>query len=328
MRYDVSELKTLKECPRKWQLSSRNALHLRPKVPASNLAFGSLFHECLHAMYVGLSKPEGPNMDKILEQATRECAGDAVAQKVIRTMLTGYYDQVLFQDHAKYRVLEIEYAIDIPLWRLGQETHPDVDATGACTGTFTTDARVHVCGSIDMIVVDRVTHQIWGMEHKTCKTFRTPVYTMMDEQPRVYELALHDYVMNLNDARTSDVDGPVYTVGGIYLNEVRKLSTKFDYARHACVYSEKSRARLLHTLEEKGMQLLALKEAQEREEEFYVDPAPGFMKCSMCDYASICELVGTEPVDLERVLDEFGEEFEIRSVDHLDEKASRQIDDE
>ena len=42
MRFDVSEMKTLAECSRKWEISSRNAMHLKPRGINSNLAFGTL----------------------------------------------------------------------------------------------------------------------------------------------------------------------------------------------------------------------------------------------------------------------------------------------
>ena len=47
IRIDVSEAKSYKECGRKWDLSSRNKFHLRPKAPNTNFLFGTLFHEGL-----------------------------------------------------------------------------------------------------------------------------------------------------------------------------------------------------------------------------------------------------------------------------------------
>lgn len=56
-------------------------------------------------------------------------------------------------------------------------------------------------------------------------------------------------------------------------------------------------------------------------------PQPGFMKCQMCDYASLCEGIGYNDVDMNYVNEEFGEEYQVRDIDHLDEKVERPGDE-
>jgi hypothetical protein len=46
----------------------------------------------------------------------------------------------------------------------------------------------------------------------------------------------------------------------------------------------------------------------------------------MCDYSSICTTYGYGELNKALVLEEFVEEFEVRDVDHLDEKAERRIE--
>lgn len=324
IRFDVSEMKTFKDCGRKWELSSRNAYHMRPRATPINLLFGTLFHEGLHALY---ASPD-PDVDSILATLTKELAGDTVSQKVMAQMIRGYYDNVLPEDKARYKVLDIERGFEFPIPELfeggvaqGQESFIDPD-TGEVMKKVE-DGVVVACGSIDMIALDRETNEVWGFEHKSCKNFRTDVYHAMDEQPRMYFLALRQIVDELNAARAGEAP---YKAGGIFVTEVRKLSTKFEYQRRKCVYSLREQARFYAGLLHFGGQIV---DASRRivHTELNLPPSPSFLKCAMCDYAPICTQYGDNDLDLELMLDEFAEEFQIRDVDHLDEKVERLVDD-
>lgn len=326
IRFDVSEMKTFKDCGRKWELSSRNAYHMRPKVTSPNLVFGTLFHEALHALYAAAE----PNVDSITETITKELAGDTVAQKVMTKMIHGYYAEVLPDDKARYKVLDIERGFNFPIPELAQAgvsagQQPAVDPE---TGEIIIDpeqGEVVACGSIDMIALERETNKVWGFEHKSCKNFRTNVYHAMDEQPRMYFLALSSIVADLNKHLPEGHEP--YTVGGIYITEVRKLSTKFEYQRRTCVYSPQQMKRFYEGVLHFGGQIVANARAIETGN-LNLAPSPSFLKCAMCDYAPICEQYSDHDLDLDLVLDEFTEEFEIRNVDHLDEKMERLVSDD
>lgn len=322
MKFDVSELKTLQECGRKWQLSSRNAFHLRPKVPKDSLFFGALFHECLATMYLG------GDLDKIVAQAVRELQGDLTLQKTIERMLRGYYDEVLRDDLAHYVVMDIEHSVNLDL--------PELWVINPETGEIDEEASVHVVGSVDMVCIDKATLEVWYFEHKTCSKFRPDVYFTLDEQPRTYFLDLLKYVERLNEGVLSgklytptlwaalglqERAVPLFKVGGVYINEVKKLVTKFEYMRRPCKYGEAQCANFYKKLLQTGRKLISIRDG-------YIEPcaAPGYMSCSMCDFASICTTYGYQDVDKELLLEEFAEEFEVREVDHLDEKAERRIE--
>ena len=55
---DVSEIKEFRHCKRKWQLSSRNSFHLTPCVTPPAFKMGTVFHECLHKLYLGKDEAE------------------------------------------------------------------------------------------------------------------------------------------------------------------------------------------------------------------------------------------------------------------------------
>ena len=301
MRFDVSELKTAHECGRKWLYSSRNAYHMRPKVTNDNLWFGSLFHECLHTLYL-----QG-DPSKVAEQAVRECNGDVTKEKVIRNMLEGYASEVLPADLERYQVLDIEHAVKFD--------------TGVIDPT--TGEPVQVCGSIDMVALERATNLLFGFEHKTASKFRPDIYIMMDEQPRVYFIELQAYADKLNEEyfkKNGKYPEPLIRVGGIYINEVKKVQRKFEYMRRLCKYSEAEVLRFKSTLNLVAHKLLNMRNG------VGTDCQPSYMGCQMCDYASICAQYGYQQAPLEDILDEFVEEFEVRECDHLDEKAERRIE--
>lgn len=295
MRVDISEIKVFRECKRKHKLSSRNGFHLRARATSPNLTFGILFHEALHGMYLG-APPE-----EMLDQYLPELGGDSKLERTFTNMIGGYACGPLVEDLEKYRVLDIEHRFS---FKLPGEAMKEIE----------------FCGSIDMIVVNKETNEVDGFEHKTCAKFRTDLYLWMDEQPRLYYYALGLIVDELN--RNRGVDELLYTRGVLYVNEVQKLITKFEYCRRPCVYSEKDEKRFLEGIKASCKFMLAAKETGE---EF---PEPSYMKCQMCDYSSICEQYMYETLDLDNIKVEFEEEFLVRDVDHLEEKQERHGDTE
>lgn len=285
MRIDCSEVKSYKECARKWSLTSRNKFHLKPKAPNPNFMFGTLFHEGLHAMYMG------GTVDKALDTINRELS-DPVMQRCITTMLTGYAIGPLVEDLLRYRVIDIEHSFTLHLDDL-----PDIE----------------LCGSIDMIVEEISTGLIFGFEHKSAKSFRPDIYTKLDEQPRLYIEALYQWC-------TEHGYGPE-RVGGIYINQVKKVQKYFDYQRDLCMYTASDRAKFMGAFKITCLQIYTRVNSDEAPTATL--PEPGYMKCQMCDFSNICEHYGYTCFDLPSVLSEFEEEYAVRECDHLEEKQER-----
>ncbi len=305
MRFDVSELKTLQECGRKWQLSSRNSFHLRPKVPSDALYFGTLWHECLATLYMG------GDIEKVIEQAQREVlSSDKTMHKQITCMLRNYYNDVLKDDLDRYKVLDIEHGVSFYI-----STVPKDDGSGE----IDEERSVKVVGSVDMVVEEKGTRTIYYFEHKTCARFRPDVYFILDEQPRTYFIDLINYVDKKN-RKLAPGEEP-YKVGGVFINEVKKMSTQLQYSRKLCKYDEYQVARFTDKLMLTAERLRRLADGEE-----VPCAAPSYLGCQMCDMAAICQTYQYGDIDLDELIEEFGEEYEVRKVDHLDEKAERRIE--
>ena len=318
MKVDVSEIKTYKGCRRQWQLSSRNGFHLRPMITPSHFALGTIFHESLHMMYMGAP------LDKVMQFVRKEISQDSEA--ALLAMVPGYYKNVLPYDLDRFKVLDIEHHFSfVPC-------DPD-------TGEVI-DPDVEVCGSIDMIVLDPEENAIYGFEHKTCKNFRDSSFMWMDEQPRVYTYALQLYVDEYNLKRINEwisecdrIDSvtratgvkleyppepePV-TLGGVYINEVKKLLSDFKYQRTLCKYPSDDLRNFMRAF---FGTCCACHASVLGNDPSY--PSPSYFGCSMCDYKTICETYMYSTLDKSTVLDEFKEEFKVRETDHLEEKTER-----
>lgn len=294
-RVDVSEVKTFRECVKKWEYSSRHKFHLRPKINPPAFAFGTLYHEALHAMYLGT------DVDKILAMTLKEIS-DPVEERVMTNMITGYYDYPYQVDKERYIVLDIEFgfSMNIPF---GEHTQvPDLQ----------------LCGSIDMITIDKEDMCLWGFEHKTASRFRPEVYNKMDEQPRLYYEALGLYW----DAHKEKLEelGCV-GIGGILLNQVKKVQKAFDYRRVVCQYEPKDRERFMKAFLRTAEAIWIKTNSTE-----YELPEPGYMKCQMCQFASVCDHFGYDEAPLQSILKEFDEEYSVRDTDHLEEKIERKAE--
>ncbi len=312
MRIDVSEVKSFRECGRKWELSSRNGCHLIPLVQNDAFRFGTLMHEALHALYLGV------NPDDVLDKTIKELT-DPSQIRVMTTIIRGYATQVLPDDLERYRVLDIEHKFAF--------TPPEVEGitvTGIDTETGEViEEPVVLCGSIDMIVLDTWDNSIWGFEHKSAKTFRDPLYVKMDEQPRLYTEALQNYVDEHNALRLAkDENLEPFKLGGIFINQCKKTVKFFAHQRDACVYTPEDRKRFMRAF---ASSCKAIVDASSSVADTM--PEPSMLKCQMCDYKSVCEHVGYCDVNLAEILDEFSEEFKVREGDHLDDKVERTLED-
>lgn len=299
MKVDVSEIKTYKSCKRQWVLTSRNRFHLRPAVTPSHFALGTIFHESLAMLYLGNS------LEKVMAFVRKEMTNDN--ETALLAMIPGYYRNVLPNDLERYKVLDIEHHFNFVPCDLesGEVLNPDLE----------------VCGSIDMIVLDVAENAIYGFEHKTCKNFRDTSFMWMDEQPRVYTYALELYIKNYNEKHKNDEGFEPVTLGGIYINEVKKLLRDFKYQRTLCKYPKDDMKNFMRaffdtcnachwsvTFDDPGV------------------PSPSYFGCSMCDYRTICETYMYSTLNKEEVIREFQEEFKVRESDHLEEKAERSND--
>lgn len=317
MKVDVSEIKTFRACKRQWQLSSRNQFHLRPRVTPPQFALGTLFHECLAQLYL-----EVP-LEKVMEMVKKEMKTDNEA--ALLAMVPGYAKEVLPMDLERFKVLDIEHHFDvIPTTSDGEVIVDDL----------------HIVGSIDMIVLEYETNLIFGFEHKTCKSFRDESYLWMDEQPRVYTWALEKYVQEYNERKynewleacavidsgnVSGTGGVPYPeeptpagLGGIYLNEVKKLLRQFQYHRVLCTYGQEDMDNFMEAF--LGTAITCQNHV---EQGGYLAPSPSYFNCQMCNFKTICSTYMYANLDKVEVLDEFAEEFEERAEDHLEEKAER-----
>lgn len=291
MKVDVSEIKTYKSCRRQWLITSRNGFHLRPIVTPSHFALGTIFHESLHQLYMGTP------LEKVMQFVRKEISQDSEA--ALLAMVPGYYRNVLPGDLERYQVLDIEHHFEFT---------PCDPETGVVI-----DPDVQVCGSIDMIVLDPEENAIYGFEHKTCKNFRDSSFMWMDEQPRVYTWALQQYVNEYNKKHGTQV-----TLGGIYINEVKKLLRNFDYRRTLCKYPGDDLKNFMYAF---FGTCCACHDSVITKDPAY--PSPSYFSCSMCDCKTICETYMYSTLDKDTVLEEFKEEFKVREVDHLEEKTER-----
>ena len=317
MRVDVSEIKTFKACRRQWQLSSRNRFHMRPIVTPPQFALGTIFHESLAQLYLGVS------LDKVMAMVRREMKTDNDA--ALLAMIPGYYNKVLPGDLDRFTVLDIEWHFEVPPTTSdGEYLFPIEHQVDAKTGELCYDDNgdpimvpsLVICGSIDMVVLDKAENKIYGFEHKTCKNFRDESYLWMDEQPRVYTWALQHYIRNYNEKHGTD-----YTLGGVYLNEVKKLLRQFQYQRTLCTYTDED---LDHFMQAFFTDCTACKHAVDNNS--YAAPKPSYFSCGMCSFKTICSTYMYAPLNESEVLEEFKEEFVKREEDHLEEKTERTND--
>lgn len=292
MRVDVSEIKSFRSCERKHQFSSRNKFHLVPTVPNPNLYLGTVFHECLHSMYMGTSI--GNILSYILNNVT-----DSVQYAVLTNMIKKYYEGPFASDTIRYTVVDIERSFQ---YAIGEDPN--------------TGEVIEVCGSIDMLAIDNETKKLVGFEHKTAKNFRPVIYDLVDEQPRVYFWAMRKILKEWHD-QGKHLD--IVDVDCIIINQVKKLQRSFDYKRVECRYSEDDLENFFKGFIRDTLKINSNENAV---------PQPDFMKCQMCDYVDLCMHYGYKNIDVQELLNEFDGEYKVREQDHLEDKTNRIIDED
>ena len=288
MFIDVSEVKSFRSCKRKWMFTSRNMYHMKATVPSPALQTGTLFHNALHKLYLGAP------LDKVLEWLKKEM--DPSTDMCLIPMIKGYYSNVLLQDLEHLTVLDIEHKFELPTGILADPKDESSE-------------EIIITGSIDMITVDKNTGEVFAFEHKTAQKFRETTYMWMDEQPRLYYRAMLDYVDEYNATH-----GTNYVLGGVYINEVRKLLRQFDYRRTLCTYSHEDITNFMRVFLRQCMRIGAACHQD------YAEPAPDWLKCGMCDFSAVCCTYMYEHIPKELLKGEYSEMFTEREYDHLDEK--------
>lgn len=337
MKVDVSEIKTFKTCKRQWQLSSRNKFHLRPRVTPPQFSLGTIFHESLAQLYLGVS------LDKVMEMVRREMSTDNDA--ALLAMIPGYYKNVLPGDLDRFKVLDIEWHFEFPpttsegeyLFPLEEQKDDNGDTVYDANGDPVMVPSLVIVGSIDMVVLDELQNKIYGFEHKTCKNFRDESYLWMDEQPRVYTWALQRFVQQYNERKYNEwlehwelwnrgcqepdmepQKPEPATLGGVYLNEVKKLLRQFQYQRTLCTYSDEDLDNFMQSFFNTCTQCKHMVDNND-----FAAPQPSYFACNMCSFKTICTTYMYSNISKDEVLDEFKEEFVERTEDHLEEKAER-----
>lgn len=320
MRVDVSEIKEYRTCKRKWKLSSRNAFHLVPKVTPPQFALGTLFHESLHQLYLGVP------LDDVMDFVKHEMKSDN--DTALLAMVPGYAKNVLPHDIDRYTVLEIEHKFSFTIAQA--LSFFGVSATDPVFAGV--DLSTEICGSIDMVAVENETNRLFGFEHKTAKAFRDSTFLWMDEQPRIYTIALLMFVDQLNQQMYDDwnkneyipsggkcgAPPESYTFGGVYINEVKKLLRQFDCQRSLCEYPGDDLRNFMIAFFGTVAQC-----QQSVATDDFAAPMPSYFACQMCTFKTICETYMYSTLDKKIVLEEFAEEFSERTEDHLDEKVER-----
>ena len=332
MIVDVSEIKEFRHCKRKWQLSSRNSFHLTPCVQPKAFKLGTVFHECLHKLYLG--KDEAEVEKYCTDQLKNEDPKDAT---LILSMVRGYSRNVIPSDE-RFVPIDIE-------WHFKFSPFDLLDAHGFYLahemGIADALRDITIAGSIDMIALDTETNQIWGFEHKTAKNFRNDIYLWMDEQPRVYYAALKQWVKQFN-ARSyrqwqeacaevqkeyeqnggigvcpyQPAEPPEVTLGGVYINEVRKLIRAFDYKRSPLRYHDDDLRNFMLSFATSCAECHKMV----NNPNIPRNPEPDMMTCMNCQFNTICQTYQYQNINLNDLLREFNLEYEVRKEDHLQEK--------
>ena len=329
MIVDVSEIKEFRHCKRKWQLSSRNSFHLTPCVTPTAFKLGTVFHECLHKLYLGKDETEVEQYCK--DQLKYNDPKDAT---MIQSMVRGYSRNVIPNDE-RFVPIDVEWHFKFSPYEMLDELGRDIVSR---LGLDLQLSDINIAGSIDMIALDTETNQIWGFEHKTAKNFRNDVYLWMDEQPRVYFAALKLWVEEYNKHMfrnwmdkvakfCADNPGVDYsdvlprpepvTLGGVYINEVRKLIRAFEYKRSALKYRDDDLRNFMISF------VTSCAECHKYAENRYIprNPEPDMMTCMTCQYNTICQTYQYQNIDLNELLEEFSMEYKVREDDHLNEKT-------
>ena len=253
----------------------------------------------------------GADPEKVLEWVKSQSDVEHnPGEAALQSMVKGYVEELLSSDLERYKILEIEHHFE-------RRIVPEISGISE---------EVKLCGSIDMIVLEEHPKDsefplLWGFEHKTCKNYRSGAYAKLDDQLRVYNWALYKYLGELKEAHKVPQDTQV---GGVVLNETRKLLRKFENHRQVYYEDRMSLWRYINGLSRITDDMRATSHDLKK---FNINPEPcaDFMSCQMCEYNTICETYGSRLPGQNEILQEFEGEFQVRECDHLDEKVEREV---
>lgn len=177
--------------------------------------------------------------------------------EMLRFQVEQYYENVYLEDKDNMIIIDSELKYNIPL-----------------------NKDVILFGYIDLVYLDKKDNTINILEHKFSRSFRSDFYNKVDEQLKAYELAVRYHY-------------PDYRFGGVHVNEVRKLKTKFDHKRRKYQMSDNQLINFLKNLTDTTERMYTSDDE--------VKATPDFMKCDMCEYKDLClkmEELGTNNVSV------------------------------
>lgn len=230
-----SEMKALAECPWFWKFIYHHGLE--PIEPNQNFALGNEAHKYLEDWYRdGIEFP--------IHQM--EAGG------LMQIMMAGYWNEVIQGGaDSEWEVLEVESLIEA-----------EIDG-------------VHFRGLVDLKVRDKVTGQLFLVDHKTGKDFSLESSSRFNHQMRLYMLI--------------DSEMPGENVSGVYLNMLKKsMQTSRAkppfYKRHLiAAQSEQLLAKDRKRFVEQGKRVLEAREAPE-----LLEPRFSDMGCKACKFKEVC----------------------------------------
>lgn len=276
----ISELRTFRQCRRKWWLQYHRGLALRVEPPMGARALGTRIHSALETYYTpgGGGSPlhamqrleEQAAHDRALLSQAAEDPDEPVGYEVVkqldddlalaRIMLAGYWEWLEESGaDADLHVLESEQEL-----RVGSP-HPDY----------------HLLGKLDARARRQRDGFQFFIDHKTAKDFRIEKTARLDEQFLMYDLLLRI-------ATDEHVDGGVFNV----LRKVKRTKTakppfyKRIEVRHNRVQLDSFWARLFGLLEEMSRAENEL--ASGVAPVACVPPTPGHHCSWSCDFMPVC----------------------------------------
>lgn len=205
-----SELDTFRQCPLKhhWAYKER---WRRPVAEDGALAKGSLWHLVMERHYQILAEHERLTPESVAEAleasklATREFLVDqktgvqSEVQALIEWIYRGYIER--WQADSDWEILGVEEGFQLPL-----------------ESSVGVDSEIQIKGKIDLVVRDRLTGQLWVVDHKSGSNLPSQMDLEIDDQFGLYSWAMRKLGRPVlgaihNAARTTQnlADKPGYT---------------------------------------------------------------------------------------------------------------------
>lgn len=279
-RISNSEIKTFKECKRRWYLTYVRRLKLRREDPTGARSIGTRVHACLEHHY----SPEGITRGR----DTLSLHDDMVAQDIAdfpedaekitkegdlsRAMVEGYLDWVE------------ETGADEGLTVVAPEAKLEYPLAGAI-----------LQGKIDIRVKREIDGAHMVLDHKTVQEFTTPTRVLhLDEQMKTYLLLER---LNNPDAQT---DGAIYNM----LRKVKRSAAAKPpfYARHEVKFN-------IHVMRDFYDRIVQeITDILEAEQVVRKNPAAAYPNptrdCAWkCDYFGICGLMDDSTTNADALIE-------------------------